>query len=135
MLRVNIPKDIRSYESHIVAGLTARNCICLGIGAFFCYLSYIHIMVPNHISINDGVPMWVAIMIIPFLFGFVKPYSMPFEKFLRIVVITSIIAPHRRLYHTVNTFDVHQRMITPNANAAPASAREIKEHPEYKAFE
>jgi hypothetical protein len=135
MLRVNIPKDIRSYESHIVGGLTPRNCICLGIGAIFCYLTYAYIGQPNHITIDNMVPMFVAVMIIPFLFGFVKPYGMPFEKFLRIVVVTSIVAPHKRLYHTVNTYDVRQKLVEPNANAAPASAREIRQHPEYEPFE
>ena len=45
---------------------------------------------------------------VPCAFGFVKPYGMPTEKFLKSIFINRIIAPQKRPYKTAN---VHEKYI------------------------
>lgn len=102
-IEIEIPKDITKYESKLIGPLTTRQTVCLvpGIG--------LGILVFNVLKPYLSQEMLIGVVMItslPFLLcGFYKPYSMPFEKFIKSVFISMFIAPAKRKYITVNVYD------------------------------
>lgn len=52
-------------------------------------------------------------VLIPIMFGWVKPYNIPLEKFLRTVFISHVLAPRHRKYETKNVFEIAGADLSP----------------------
>lgn len=120
MIEVEIPKDIRQYESKVVGPLTVRNLVCLVCGSV--------IAVPVYMIIKDLVPTDLCIFVsllcfAPFaLCGWIKIYGMPFEQFFMSFLYSSVLAPSNRKYKTKNIFeeDLEKEHITKKRKYKPS---------------
>lgn len=101
-VEIKIPKEIRKYEAKAVGPFTLRQLICLLICMPICVGLYI--LVKPYI----GVDLAGFIVILPaavgWLFGWYKPYGMPFEKYMKTVFVNSFLAPAKRVYKTENYY-------------------------------
>lgn len=111
MIEIEIPKDIREYESKLIGPFTTRQLLC-GIGLVLsCYLSYKAAVsvLGDESSLKFFFPMICAI---PFgLVGWVKPYGMHFEKFAKSVFVSLVLAPAKRFYKIDNVYDRFDKII------------------------
>lgn len=97
-----IPKDISKYESKLIGPFTTRQVVCgvpgmgLAIGCYFLLRPYV----------TDDVNFFIDILVaLPFLVcGWIKPYGIPFEKYISIVFVSQVLAPKHRKYKTENTY-------------------------------
>ncbi len=103
MIEIEVPKDITKYEAKLVASFTTRQVGCLAIAGVLA--------VPTFLAIRDVVPrdaatLIVLILVLPFiLLGWVKPYGMNFEQFVRTAFISNVLSPKKRKYVTMNVYD------------------------------
>lgn len=104
MIEIKVPKEITKYETKLIGPFTSRQVvvllICVPIVAF-CYItvsSYVDSSIAGYICLPFGA--------IGALFGWVKPYGLPFEKYLKSVFVSSFLAPTVRVYKTENYYDL-----------------------------
>lgn len=95
MLEAQIPKDIRKYETKLVGPFTTRQIIFVIIACVLAYITYIFTKAP------EGC---VLVAIPPVVFGYIKPYGMPLEKFIKTAFISNVLSPKNRLYKVNNIF-------------------------------
>lgn len=101
MIEIEIPKDVRTYESKLVGPLTARQTVCVAIAAPLAILAY------NFLDFATGDTRLIlsATIAIPILlFGWYKPFGMKLEDFLRAAAVSALLSPKRRLYKTENVY-------------------------------
>lgn len=104
-IEIHINKDIGSYEPKLIGPLTARQTLCVAIGApfaWFIYKTASPVLTPDVATYLLAFP---AIFV--FAFGWLKPYGMRLEKFIQSVFINMFLAPTNRAYKTVN---VHEKV-------------------------
>ena len=104
MIEIKIPKEVTKYEAKLVGPFTVRQSMVLLIVVPIISLIYVNLSK----ELNSTVCLYLCIPIggIGALFGWVKPYGLPFEKYLKSVFINSILAPSVRLYKTENYYDL-----------------------------
>ena len=130
MFQVQIPKDIEKYEAKWIGPFNGRQCVCIGIGVL--------IGVPIFLFLNSVFDSQVAIIaLVPiatiiFPFGWLKPFGLKFEQFLKIALVSNVIAPAHRLYKTKSAYEVYNYKHKPHKWKLPKS--EIEAHPEYIAY-
>lgn len=111
MIEIEIPQDIRKYESKLIGPLTTRQVFAVIGIVVGCVASFKAVSA----AFGDETPLrLIAPMIIsiPFaLFGWYKPYGMHFEKFVKSVFVSLILAPAKRLYKIDNLFDRFDKLI------------------------
>ena len=123
MIEIEIPKDVRQYESKLIGPFTTRQAICFGIGALLAYGFY---------KLAPGLPSDIRLFASGFiatpalLFGWLKIYGMKLEDFLRITVISNIISPKHRLYKTQNIYtdnakELSEKELDKKRNSMPKS--------------
>jgi len=103
MIEIRITNEIGSYEPKFIGPFTLRQVICLAVGAFFCYAIYIVTFpyLPFDVAgFLCCIPAAIAV-----LFGWVKPYGMRMEKFIKSVAVNILLAPTHRRYKTKNTHE------------------------------
>ncbi len=104
MIEIEVPKDITKYEAKLVGSFTSRNVACLVIAAVFT--------VPTFLLLKDKVPNSLAMLVVlleaaPWvLLGWVRPYGMKFEQFVKTAFISNVLAPKHRKYVSVNNYDL-----------------------------
>ena len=104
MIEIHINKDIGSFEPKLIGPLTARQTVCVAIGAPFAWLIY---KIASPILTPDVATYLISIpAVLVFAFGWLKPYGMRLEKFIQSVFINMFLAPSGRKYMTVN---VHEK--------------------------
>ncbi|MGN0673132.1 MAG: PrgI family protein [Anaerovoracaceae bacterium] len=104
MIEIKIPKEVTKYEAKLVGPFTARQCVTLLIFVpiiAFCYINLSKV-------VNSTVALYICTPIggIGALIGWIKPYGLPLEKYLKSMFINSFIAPSVRLYKTENYYDL-----------------------------
>ena len=101
MIEIEIPKDIRKYESKLVGPLTTRQTICAVITCATAFCIYkVTAFLPSDFRF-----ILVGICVTPFLLlGWVKPYGMKFEQFVSTAFVSTIISPKHRKYKTINAY-------------------------------
>lgn len=104
MIEIKIPKEVTKYEAKLVGPFTARQCVALLIFVpmiAFCYINLSKVM-------NSTAALYICVPIggLGALFGWIKPYGLPFEKYLKSMFISSFLAPTVRVYKTENYFDI-----------------------------
>lgn len=102
MIEAQIPKDIRKYESKLAGPFTLRQLICFGVGCLTAFLVYK--LSAGTIGKDNAVTLCFFSAIPAVAFGWVKPYGMTLEKFLRAAVVSNFIAPKHRKYKTRNSY-------------------------------
>ena len=103
MIDLIIHRDPAKCQAKLVGPFTARQTVCIMIAAPFCWAIY-------HFS-SPYIPPDVAgfLVIIPaavaMAFGWLRPFGMPTEKFIKSVFVDRYLAPHKRRYKTVNHYE------------------------------
>lgn len=93
-----IPRDISRYEAKLIGPFTTRQIcfgvpgILLGIGAFLLLKQYLTSDVNFFVSASVALPFLCC--------AAVKPYGIPFEKYVSIVFVSQFLAPKHRKYKT-----------------------------------
>ena len=103
MIEIEIPKDIRKYESKLIGPLTTRQTVCAVFACGISVLIYTSLKeVPSDIRF-----ILITIFITPFLLlGWVKPYGMKFEHFAMTTFSSYFLSPKHRKYKTENFYDI-----------------------------
>ena len=103
MIEIEIPKDISKYEAKLVSSFTTRQVGCLiAAGA---------LTIPTFLALKDVLPrdlasLLILIIAVPFiLVGWVKPYGMNFEQFVKTAFVSNVLSPKKRKYVTMNVYD------------------------------
>lgn len=103
MIEIEIPKDISKYEAKLVASFTTRQVACLVIAGAITVPTFLAL---GKVAPRDVCSIVVLLEAIPFvLLGWIKPYGMNFEQFIRTAFISNVLAPKKRKYVTMNIYD------------------------------
>ncbi len=97
-MEIQINKDVGSYEPKVIGPFTIRQAVCLLIGSPICIAIYKYgsMFLPA-----DAVSFFLLVpAAATWLFGWLKPYGMPMERFLKSIFINMILAPGNRTYKT-----------------------------------
>lgn len=99
---IYINKDIGSFKTPFIGPFTFRQTICIALAAPVCWMIY-HYLSP-FIS-PDAAGCLVAIpAALAWAFGWLKPYGMSTERYIKSIFITTILAPSVRLYKTEDLY-------------------------------
>lgn len=106
-----IPKDINKYETKLIGPLTTRQTVCIIPASILSISLY---MLLKDVLPTDACIMTCIFVALPFLLcGWYKPNGLPFEKFVRTVFITTILAPKHRVYKTINYYETAIKSLDP----------------------
>lgn len=100
MIEIRINREIGNFEPKFIGPFTIRQTICIGIAAPICY--YIYNAAAPYMTVDLAGFLCAFPAGIAALFGWVKPYGMKMERFIKAVFINMVIAPANRKYCTVN---------------------------------
>lgn len=120
MVEIRITKEIGNYEPKFIGPFTLRQTICVAIAAPICYFLYKYlspIVTPDVAGFFCAIPGGIAA-----LFGWIKPYGMHTEQFIRSVFINMAIAPSHRVYKTENQFEIAAERLMEEEKAAQEAA-------------
>ena len=129
MVEIRITKEIGNYEPRFVGPFTIRQTICLGVAVPACYFIYkwlTPIVTSDIAGFFCFFPGAAAA-----LMGWVKPYGMHTEKFIRSVFVNQLLAPSHRAYKIENQHEQAEQK-QQEANDAEKKAeleRKYKGHP------
>ena len=104
MIEIKIPKEVTKFEPKLIGPFTVRQSIVLVI--IVPIISVIYMQLSKQLDSTICAYFCVPIAGIGALFGWVKPYGLPFEKYLSSVFVSSVLAPAVRLYKTENYYDI-----------------------------
>lgn len=103
MIEIAIPKDIRKYEAKVVAFFTLRGLICAIIMAICAVIAWFFAKYAIGIEkMEDAFPLMLIFMTPGALFGWVKPFGLPFEMFLYYIIYTKVLTPKHRVHKIDN---------------------------------
>ncbi len=100
MVEIRITRELGDFAPKLVGPLTGRQVLCVLAGAIPCYIMYTQLrqFLPiDVIGFFCIIPAGIAVA-----FGWIRPYGMKMEVFLRSIFITSILAPAIRRYRGPN---------------------------------
>lgn len=111
-IEIEITKEIGNYEPKFVGPLTIRQTACLSVAVPVCILIYITLSP----VLTGDVAGFFCIIPAAFAaaFGWLKPYGMKAEEFLRSVFINTMVAPCNRKYIIDNHTDVFMERLSGN---------------------
>ena len=124
MIEVHIPKDLDHYEAKFFGPFTLRQSICiliavpLGILLFNATKGELGRTTAGYICL---LPATIA-----FLFGWLKPFGMKFELFLRSVFINTVLAPSKRKYKTTNYYKMLMSQLSEEEPLAVSKGKKVK---------
>ena len=101
MIEIEIPKDIRAYETKLIGPLSGRKAACVGIATPIALVAW---------NLLESFPtdtrlILSAIFCLPvLLFWWLKPFGMKLEDFLKTTFVSTVLSPKRRLYVTENVY-------------------------------
>lgn len=101
MKEVDIIEDVRKYEKKVFFGFSLRQAISLGISGILCATIKFALNIPSSI---ETLVLLLAV-VIPIAFGFINPYDMKMEKFLKDYFIHNVLPPANRKYITKNIYE------------------------------
>jgi hypothetical protein len=109
MIEIDVPTiDPMQHETKIFFGMTSRQCICIvpGVG-----LGVTLFMLTKSLSIDVAVIL-LAIAVLPAVcMGWVSPYNMKFEQYVRLLWFNLFISSPKRIYKTDGEEEVKQLTI------------------------
>ena len=100
-LSVKIPREIMSYQSKIIAGLTLRQLICfsicgiIGIPIYLCVRDY-----------SQSLAGWLLMLVsvVPFSFAVIRKNDQPLEVYLKAWIHRNIKTSKVRIYQTETVY-------------------------------
>ena len=104
MIEIKIPKEVTKFEPKLIGPFTVRQSVVLLI--IVPIISVIYMQLSKQLDSAICAYLCVPIAAIGALFGWIKPYGLPFEKYLSSVFIGSVLAPAVRVYKTENYYDI-----------------------------
>lgn len=112
-IEIEITKEIGNYEPKFVGPLTIRQTACLSVAVPICILIYVTLSP----VLTGDVAGFFCIIPAGFAaaFGWLKPYGMKAEEFLRSVFMNTLVAPSNRKYIIENQSDVHMDSLSEQA--------------------
>ena len=103
---IEMPKNILDYKAKVVGDFTMRQAIFGILGAV--WVLWVMFMSPiEAASLKNGLSVLLGLPL--FCFGFVRPYDMPLEQILIIMLYDNLILPPVRYYKT--EFGVEEKPI------------------------
>lgn len=94
MIEIEIPNNVSEYKPKFILNLTGRQVTSVLLTAVAIFLDF------TFLEPYVGETVAIIIAIIPALcgacFGWVEPYGMTFEKYLKSVLFQAVLAPHIR---------------------------------------
>lgn len=100
MVSIKMTPDIKGYSPKIIGPFSARQCVSLGVAIVG---GFIISMQATFLSLDYRLYLLIPFAIIAILFGWVRLYGMPFEKFV-LHLLKKARVPKTRRYVTINTF-------------------------------
>ena len=127
MIETKVPKDIRVYETKIIGPFTIRQAVCFLLLVVLDILIYSFVITPLEIPADYSIYLLCLVDLPIAAFGFVKIMDAPLEKYLGMILISSVLSPSKR--------KAEKKIISQKAKKKKkVTARERKRHPEYRAF-
>lgn len=109
MIEVNIPADVQSYKSKLIAGFSLRQILSMA-GAIAIAVPFAVIF--KNILSEDSLIWTIILITIPFaLIGFITVKDMPFEEFFK-HWFSSNFLPRTRYYENAETDEYDEILIT-----------------------
>jgi hypothetical protein len=109
MIEIDIPTiDPMQHEPKIFFGMTSRQCLCivpgiaLGVSLF---------MLTKTLSMDLAVIMLLLSVAPAVCFGWLSPYNMKFEQYIKLLWFNNFVASPKRIYKTDNEEDGKQMTI------------------------
>ena len=102
MIEIEISKDIKAHEPKIMSVFTLRQLICVALA-----LSYgipLVFIIPGDLTIRVLIAM--AAMTPVLMFGWIKLYGLPLEKYIYKLFINKYIRPSTRIYKSSGYIDI-----------------------------
>lgn len=134
MIETKVPMDVRSYKAKLIGPFTTRQLICVTIAVALDAFLFLTVINPLNIPVRLAVFILVFLDV-PIVAFIAEPMGLPMEKYIKKVLIRSLIAPTKRKAKTSITA-IHSAKYT--AKEVKASKRKMKKllktHPEYKAY-
>ena len=96
MIEREILKDTGQYEPKLMLGMTTRQCVSLIIGAVIAVPA--GIIMNKYLFSTYSIPLAGLLAVPFFLCGWYKPYGIPMEKFIWMVLKTALLSPSQRKY-------------------------------------
>lgn len=122
-MEIQINKDVGSYEPKIIGPFTTRQAVCLMIGVPVCIGIYKY---GSAFLPADAVSFLLLIpAAITWLFGWMKPYGMPMERFVKSIFVNMILAPGNRSYKTEQT---HEKLSSYCAQTELQKEQKVSSH-------
>lgn len=132
MIEMEIPKDIRKYEAKLIGPLTTRQAICAVIMVALAVISF---KAMGDIPKDRKVFAVLIIALPEILIGWIKPYGMPFEKFLQTAFVSNVLSPKRRKYVIQNFYcDKKKQNLKINRKEDAKKAKKRKASKEFIAY-
>lgn len=104
MIEVPIPQDLNEFEPKILGAVTTRQAFCIIAGAILGYTVYA-IEVACGVENAVEVPLYIIPVIPCFLLGWIKPYGIKMEDFLKVAIISNFVSPCHRVYKENSFYD------------------------------
>lgn len=103
MIEVKIPKEIHDFKEAIVAGLNARQLVCVILTLLICIPLYIF----GVDILGEDIASWLCIFVaLPCAaIGFFSYNGMPLEKFVFVWIKFNFICPQKRTYIVENFYE------------------------------
>ena len=109
MIEIEIPKDIRKYESKLIGPFTTRQAVCFVGGAVIAVPVF---NICRQMGAFDLGSLLAICIFLPFILcGWVKVYGMTFEQFFQTFLYSEYLAPKKRKYITENIWDLPENKI------------------------
>lgn len=127
-----VPKDLKKYKNKI-GGFTVRQIFCIAIAIALDIILWSVIFIYIDIEINYKIYLTVFCDI-PVMAFILEPSGMKMEKYIKNVLIKSLLYPRYRYSknkHSTNEYKVTKKQIKQRKKEIP---KLIREHPELKAY-
>ena len=126
-----INKDIANYKTKLIGPFTLRQIVCLApaIGIAVLVLWGLKDVIT---SIEARIYITIPLTIPFILFGWVKIYNQPLEKFLKAALISMLISPAKRKYKTIR--DDGSKLPIINKKAAIAKTKKKSKQKKLKMY-
>ena len=99
MIEVKIPNNITEYKPKFMFGMTGRQVVCVVLTAvcILLDLKFLRPVIGDLAFVLAVVPACAAAAI-----GWITPYGLPFEKYLKSVLFQALLAPKYRRARNAN---------------------------------
>lgn len=109
MIEIDIPTiDPLQHEPKIFFGMTSRQCLCIVPGVAIGVTLF---MLTKSISIDVGIVLMALAVIPAACMGWLTPYNMKFEQYVKLVWFNTFVSNPKRIYKTDNEVEIKKPTI------------------------